>query len=55
MLLSDAAAGSFALGYIGKVCCSLLVIADYIGPRPGPEGTGNRSRLGVTVAEVPAA
>ena len=31
--------------YIGKVCCLLLVRAEYIGRAPGrgPEGTGNSS------------
>ena len=43
--LSGAAAGNFAHRYIGKVCCLLLVRAEYIGRTPGrcPEGTVNCS------------
>ena len=40
--LCGAAAGNHGHCYNGKVCCLLLVRADYIRPR-GPEGTGNCS------------
>ena len=41
-LSGAAAAGNCAHRYIGKVCCLLLVRADYIGRAPGrgPEGMG---------------
>ena len=38
--LSGAAAGNCAHRYIGKVCCVLLVLADYIGPRPRARPSG---------------
>ena len=43
--LCGAAAGNRSHRYIGKVCCLLLVRAEYIGRAPGrgPEGTGNCS------------
>ena len=43
--LCAAAAGNYAHCYIGKICCLLLVRAEYIGRAPGrgPEGTGNCS------------
>ena len=43
--LYGAAAGNRSHRYIGKVCCLLLVRAEYIGRAPGrgPEGTGNCS------------
>ena len=39
--LCGAAAGNHAHRYIGKVCCLLLMRAEYIGRAPGrgPEGT----------------
>ena len=40
--LCGAAAGNFALRYIGKVCCLLLVRADYIRPRPRALPNGAR-------------
>ena len=41
--LCGAAAGNRSHRYIGKVCCLLLVRAEYMGRAPGrgPEGTGN--------------
>ena len=40
--LCGAAAGNFALRYIGKVCYLLLVRADYIRPRPRALPNGAR-------------
>ena len=53
--LSVAAARDCAHRYIGKVCCLLLVQADYIGhfPGRGAEGTGNCSSCYATVFAKP--
>ena len=40
-LLNGAAAGIYAFRYIGKVCCLLLVQADYIRQRPLARVTHN--------------